>query len=51
MNDKVQHAGEQRRVSIGFEQAFELLVDALVDRALAEAVAAGNKKAAISASR
>ena len=30
MNDKVQHAGEQRRVSIGFEQAFELLVDALV---------------------
>ena len=44
MNDKVQHAGEQRRVSIGFEQAFELLVDALVDRALAEAVAAGNKK-------
>ena len=44
MNDEVQHRGEHRSVAKGLEQAFELLVDALADGALAEAVAAGNKK-------
>ena len=44
MNDKVQHTGEQRRIKVRLEQAFQLLVDALVDGALAEAVAAGDKK-------
>ena len=44
MNDKVQHRGKDRSITKGLEQAFELLVDALADGALAEAVAAGNKK-------
>ena len=44
MNDKMQHCGEHRSIAKGLEQTFELLVDAFVDRALAEAVAAGNKK-------
>ena len=44
MNDKMQHRGENRSVAKGLEQTFELLVDALADGALAEAVAAGNKK-------
>ena len=42
MNDEVQHRGEHRSVAKGLEQAFELLVDALADGALAEAVAAGD---------
>ena len=44
MNNKVQHRGKDRRVAKGLEQTFELLVDALADGTLAEAVAAGNKK-------
>ena len=44
MNDKMQHRGEERSVAKGLEQAFELLVDALADGALAEAVAAGDEK-------
>ena len=44
MNDKMQHRGEHRSVAKGLEQAFELLVDALADGALAEAVAAGDEK-------
>ena len=51
MNDEVQHRGEHRSVAKGLEQAFELLVDALADGALAEAVAAGNKKRLPSAFR
>ena len=42
--DQIQQRGEQCGVQIRLEQAFELLVDALGNGALAEAVAAGNKK-------
>ena len=44
MDDEMQHRGKNRSVAKGLEQAFELLVDALADGALAEAVAAGDKK-------
>ena len=44
MDDEMQHCGENRSVAKGLEQAFELLVDALADGALAEAIAAGDKK-------
>lgn len=44
MNKKVQHAGEKGGVKIGLEQGLQLLLDALADGALAEAVAAGDEK-------
>ena len=44
VHDQVQHTGEQGGVQIRLEQAFALLLDAFGNRALAEAVAAGNVK-------
>ena len=44
VNESVEHRGGQRSIKVGLEQGLELLLDAFVDGALAEAVAAGNKK-------
>ena len=44
VDDKVQHAGEQRSIEVRLEQTFQLLLDAFADGALAEAVAAGDKE-------
>ena len=44
VNESVEHRGGQRSIKVRLEQGLELLLDAFVDGALAEAVAAGNKK-------
>ena len=40
----MEHCGGQCSIKIRLEQGLELLLDAFVDGALAEAIAAGNKK-------
>ena len=44
VNESVEHRGGQRSIKVRLEQGLELLLDAFVDGALAEAVAAGNVK-------
>ena len=44
VKESVEHRGGQCSIKVRLEQGLELLLDAFVDGALAEAVAAGNKK-------
>ena len=44
VNESVEHRGGQCSIKVRLEQSLELLLDAFVDGALAEAIAAGNKK-------